>query len=246
MHIDKVYIFTILPRGKDRANMCLGGLLTLHTPPDKIELFVGWDHEEFETRKELCRAAADDGFPEFLKYIDTETGHAVLAQNWGYCQLFRQIQQNNETAMWMHDDTALRFHFGRYDSLVHKLNNSDPNFKCLALAGGAHLAEWNDIVTHSGLLHKGLPRGAGDYCNIITSRFSEWIFASSYLKTPRFHQYENWLFDEISGKNQVPNGFYTIPREMSSWRFNTKVSPSLIHMNQKGQMHPQRSRVEPK
>jgi hypothetical protein len=244
MSIDKVYIFTILPRGKDRANMCLGGLLTLHTPSEKIEIFVGRDHEEFKTRRDICNAAADDGFPEFLKFADTDAEHAVLAQNWSYCQLFRQIQQNNEIAMWMHDDTALRFHFGRYESLTHKLKNSDANFKCLALAGEAHFLEWNDVPTHNGLLHKGLPRGAGDYCNIITPRFSEWIFDSSYLKTRRFHQYENWLSDEISGKNKVPDGFYTIPREFSSWRFNPKVSPSLIHTNKEGHAGPQRSRIE--
>ena len=115
--IDKVYIFTILPRGRDRANMCLGGLLSNWTPVDRIEMFAGPDHEDYADRKEICEAAAADGFPAFLKWTK-DSAHSVLAQNWGYCQLFRKIQQNNETAMWLHDDCMLKFQFHRYESLA--------------------------------------------------------------------------------------------------------------------------------
>ena len=244
MSIDKVYIFTIFPRGQDRANMCLGGLLSLHTPPEKIAFYVGHDHEEFETRKNLCNAAADDGFPQFLKFAETNSSHAVLAQNWSYCQLFRHIQQNNETAMWMHDDCMLRFNFSRYEEITKTIVSEDPAFKCLALGSGTRLIEWDQYPSYAPLLHKGLPRGAGDYCNIITPRFSDWISNSSYLKEGS-HQFEVWIINEISMKNKVPDGFYTIPGDLSSRRFDIKSSPSLIHVSEKikeGHWITQRSR----
>ena len=103
------------------------------------------------------------------------------------------------------------------------------DLKCLALGSVANVSEWNTFPLDINIIHKGLTLGAGDYCNVITPAFSEWFFSSSYFDMPNFHQFEIWLDDKINRNQQVPDGFYTIPGELSSWRVSHEASPSLIH-----------------
>lgn len=227
MDIDKVYIFTI-PRAKRRVDICLGGLFALSTPREKIEIFNGPDHQDFDSLHELCQAAADDGFPDFLKYETLDGRYAVIAQNWAYCQLFRKIQQNGETALWMHDDAMLKFRFSRYEDITRKLRRSDPDFKFLGLSSWGSLVDYPHYPEFETLIHKGLPYGAGDYCNIISPAFSEWILSYSYVKDCL--ALERFLSDF---NNKLPSGFYSVPSELGAPRFNTDVLPSMIH-NQDG------------
>ena len=220
MAIDKVYIFTI-PRAKRRVDMCLGGLYALSTPPEKIEIFNGPDHKDYKSVNELCQAAADDGFPDFLKYNER---YAVIAQNWAYCQLFRKIQQTGETALLMHDDAMLKFRFSRYEDITRRLKGTDPELKFIGLSSWGSLIDYPYYPEFETLIHKGLPYGAGDYCNIILPAFSEWILSYSYLKDCL--ALECFLSDF---KDKLPSGFYSVPNELSAPRFDTNILPSMIH-----------------
>ena len=221
MGIDKVYIFTTLPRAADRALVCFGGLLAKEVPYEKIEIFDGPDHEDFPTKQAIREAAAADGYPGFL---EVGGSHMGIAQNWAYCQMFDQIRDRGETAIWMHDDNYLRLPFYRYEQIVNQL----PDFTFMALGSGVSATEWPHFPHQAPLVLKGVPFEMNDQCVIVTSNFAKWL-RDLFPDRTDHKSFENFIRRDAIPNKKLPEGCYTMPAEFSTRHFPDKVIPSMAH-----------------
>ena len=231
-----VYIFSI-KRAVRRQNLCKGGLMAMGVPYEDIKIFLGPDHRDYKTWEEMIDAMISDGFTGMKIYRDFEGNKAILGQRWGYCQLFRQIQEKNETAMYVHDDALLTLNYHAYLREVSVFEAYDPAFKILGLSSSESLRHatlqskdyYNDETDHKlaevFIVHNKVPTGMDDFANIVTPKFSEWFFTSELFTYERFMGLDEY-FRYIAGKKV--EGFYCFPEEISAARFPPEVTPSMI------------------
>ena len=219
--IDKVYIFTTLPRAADRALICFGGLLAKEVPAEKIEIFDGPDHEDFPSQQAIKEAAAADGYPGFL---EGGGSHFGIAQNWAYCKMFDQIRDRSETAIILHDDNYLRLSFYRYEQIVNQI----PDFAYMALGGGTSINEWPHFPHEAPLVLKGVPFEMNDQCAIVTPQFVEWL-RSYFPDRTDYKSFEGFMRSYAIPNKKLPEGCYTMPGELSSRTFPDTIIPSIAH-----------------
>ena len=245
MSIDKIYIFTISPRGDERAAYCKGGLLSMHAPIEKIAYFVGPDHEDYESKQAIQDAAAADGFVEFL---ETHDAHAVMAQSWGYAQLLRQIKTNNETALVMHDDCYLTSPFWKYESLVYQIRSID-DFRFLSITEHQRFFETLQRFDFDRELRdylcKGLPHGAGDHWFVVSPAGVDWIFDAWHFSPISLEGFLSEYAVRLETQQETQKGTYFIPSEIAPRRLDIDTLPSLIFDNtllKKGKWIPTRAK----
>lgn len=224
MSIDRVYIFTTLPRAADRALVCWGGLLAKETPYEKIEIFDGPDHEAYPSKAAIIEAAAAEGFHFNATGNAFGLSHAGIAQNWAYCQLYTQIRERNETALILHDDNWLRFSFYRYEILIDQLSD----FVVMFLGGNIRVSDWQHFPNEAPLVLQGVPFEFSDQCLIATPAFADWLL-EAFPHQSESKSFEGYIRYEKIGKQEIPEGFYTIPGDLGTADFPPDAIPSIMH-----------------
>ena len=112
--IDRIYIIN-LEHERTRKELCRTHLLKAGVPPEKISVWKASDNTFFPKTRDLCEAAADDGFLFFKKILEenmqNEAGIGYLALLWGNLRILRHICETNETAIVIEDDTKIECQF---------------------------------------------------------------------------------------------------------------------------------------
>ena len=117
--IDRIYIIN-LEHERTRKELCCTHLLEAGVPPEKISVWKASDNTFFPKTRDLCEAAAADGFLFFQKVLEenmqNEAGIGYLALLWSNLRILRHICETNETAIVIEDDTKIECQF---DDLVN-------------------------------------------------------------------------------------------------------------------------------
>lgn len=121
--IDKIYILNVKSQ-KHRLTTCYNKLKEI-IPEENIGVFEASAAEDFSKTRELCVAAADDGFPFFQTILDNRIHNKALigylAQGWSYLRFLRHIQETKENAVLLHDDHYLTCSFNELLDLFQLL-----------------------------------------------------------------------------------------------------------------------------
>lgn len=122
--IDNIYILNGIAYEAHRIK-CKNKLLDAGVPENKIKVWTAKYHNPYGKSRDLCEAAAQDGFPFFQKLLDLGKHNTAfigyLAQTWSYLCFMRHIVENNETSILMHDKYQLRCTFDELDNACGQL-----------------------------------------------------------------------------------------------------------------------------
>lgn len=129
MHSIDEFIILNLPAHIERKWACIGSLTTSGFDLGKLRFWDAIPGTNFADTRQICEAAADDGFPEFLKFYNeekygihhyvigntSEIRHLrIVSQAWSYFQMLRHVSENGINALIMYDD----YIFKNYDILA--------------------------------------------------------------------------------------------------------------------------------
>jgi len=142
MIIEKTLIMT-LEKTPDRLTSCLGALSTVHIPNDTLTPVFGNDDFDYEKSRQMCEAAATDGFDVFEKVLEKNEHNRKpitdMTQCWNYLRLWRKVIELGVTCLIIHDDYTLAYPIVFLD-IEHIANDLSPDI--LILSGSPDYAEF--------------------------------------------------------------------------------------------------------
>lgn len=170
--IDKIYILN-LPAEQERLKYCRDRLLDRNVPKSRIAVWAGKSGSPYGKSRELCEAAADDGFEFFQKVLNAgihnECYIGYLSQAWNYMRFWRHLIEVQETAILIHDDAMFLRSWRSLCDLFRKLPDD------LLMLVLPHSIE-EDMKDATGMLLKNL-RGNScqDHAVLYTPAGAEYI-----------------------------------------------------------------------
>lgn len=139
MHDVHEIIILNLPDRIERKWASIGSLTTSGFDLGKMRFWQAVPGTDFKDTRAVCEAAADDGFPEFIKFYEHEkygiNHHSVahsadssqtrmLAQAWSYFQMLRHVSENQIHALIMYDDYIFK-NYDIFATIVEKIISED-------------------------------------------------------------------------------------------------------------------------
>ena len=128
--IDKITILNVQQRS-DKLNWCRQALLDVGVPETMIETYPAKYWKDYDNLDNLVAFAVDDGFEFFgnVQYSEdfrhNQRNVGQLAQTWSYVSFYRDIQELNETHIFMHDDMCLLIDFETLIKACDQIPNKD-------------------------------------------------------------------------------------------------------------------------
>lgn len=104
-----------LDRRKDRREAILKNFEEMEVPQGDIYRFRGIDRDQFSSAANIVKLAADLGFPEFEKYLETGDQLMYIGYNLSYWCALLDIANQDEIVLLMEDDYFLTEPYAQID-----------------------------------------------------------------------------------------------------------------------------------
>ena len=210
-----------------RKWMCTGHLLARGVPEELIDYHCGHNGNDFDTSKEVCLAAIEDGFPRFRVALEKDgyrdLNQNIAAQFWSYLIMCREAVERNETIMWIHDDIGISAHV-RWTDIQNMVSEID-TFDFILLTYYRKekfdnlVQKREDIRTYGPItVTKGI-FGRCDFSLIISPEGAKWILDHAQpMRAPTsnapnwYYSFEGWIQSmAFDPEKQPPNPFSCEP-----------------------------------
>lgn len=108
--IDKIYILNAADQ-TERLGHCYRMLKNRKIPDEKIAVWTAKTCQPYKKTRDLCEAAAAEGYKFFEKLLQTKEYNTCnitnLAQTWSHCAFLQHITVSGETAILLYDDQKI-------------------------------------------------------------------------------------------------------------------------------------------
>lgn len=146
--IDNIYMLNV-PEETERLRICTDELHRCGVPTEKIKVWEAKSHKPFAKSRDLCEAAAADGFAFFQIALEIGLHNncfiGYLAQAWNYFSFMRYIVETNETSILLHDDSYFACAYKDLVKACSELPNQDKfHLASLSVTSGENyeLPQW--------------------------------------------------------------------------------------------------------
>lgn len=211
--IDKIYILNEKEE-VERKEKCRELLLEQGVPKSRIRLFKAKSHRGFEKSRDLCEAAAAEGFTffdEYLKHGYHNTAQiAYLGMTWSYLSFCQHIVDTQETSMFIADDICFNFTWKEFKKSLQDIP-AQPVFQFGILQTKEILFDDYEYLSDDSHWIKGTSIFMHDWALVFTPEF-----ASKLLNDPppitEYAYGDGVLFNGRLGEwiNTLAGGVYTL------------------------------------